>query len=226
MARQLILDLPHRAAHGLDDFLVAPCNETAVAWIDRWPDWPNNALILHGPQGCGKSHLAEVWRTRTGARLTDGRHLSPAEVPELADAALVVDHANFTPQWETMFHLVNLMREEGKALLLLSRLSPPQWRIGLPDLRSRIGAMHAVAIGQPDDCLLRAVLLKLMSDRQMLPRGDIAAYVAARIERSFAAAGAVVAALDNEAMGEGRSVTVPLARKVLASLDRLGDDDA
>ncbi|MGB8274330.1 MAG: DNA replication protein, partial [Alphaproteobacteria bacterium] len=67
--RQLPLDLPHRPALGLEDFLVAPCNVGAVRWIDRWPDWPGPVLAITGPSACGKTHLAHVWQARSGAAM-------------------------------------------------------------------------------------------------------------------------------------------------------------
>ena len=69
MTEQLVLDLGHRSAHGVEDYLVAPCNQDAVAWLDRWPDWPGPALALHGPAACGKTHLPHIWINRSGAQL-------------------------------------------------------------------------------------------------------------------------------------------------------------
>ena len=84
--RQLAFDITPRPAFGLDDFYVAPGNADAVAWLDRWPDWPNRALAIHGPAGCGKSHLAQVWRAATDARVIGASALTPDKVPELAAA--------------------------------------------------------------------------------------------------------------------------------------------
>ena len=95
MSRQLILDLPHRTAQGREDFLVAACNEDAVAWIDRWPEWQGGALALYGAEGSGKSHLAEVWRARCDGVRIDAADLTVAGVPEIAAArAVILDHAD------------------------------------------------------------------------------------------------------------------------------------
>ncbi len=66
---QLPLDFEHRSALTGDDFLVADCNAAAIAWIDRWPDWPAPGLAIHGPAGCGKSHLVQVYLARSGGRI-------------------------------------------------------------------------------------------------------------------------------------------------------------
>lgn len=222
MTRQFVFDLPYRTALGREDFLVTACNETAVAMIDRWPDWPNKALVLHGPKGSGKSHLAEVWRARAGGILCDAAQIEIALVPQLAGArALVIDHAERTSDWAALLHLVNLLREEGGHVLLLANQPPPGWNAPLPDLRSRLTAMPTAGIAEPDDMLFSAVMLKMLADRQLQAPADLVAYLAARIERSFAAAAGVIAALDKAAMETQRAISVPLARKVLAQMPEI-----
>lgn len=220
---QLALELPHRPALGREDFLVAPCNAHAVAWIDRWPAWPGPALVLAGPAGCGKTHLAHVWRARTGAVLIEGRDLtdpgSAAEAgdwPSLLGRALrvVVEDAD-TAAPEPLFHLYNHLAANGGSLLLTARTPPARWGIHLDDLASRLKAAPVAAIGMPDDALTEAVMVKLFADRQIAPPREVITYLLARMERSFEAARRTVAALDRAALERRQSVTVPLARRVL-----------
>lgn len=208
---QLVLDLGHRPALGAEDFLVAPCNAAAVAWIDRWPAWPASALVVHGPSGAGKTHLAHVWRGRSGAR-----HYDPARPPDqaAADAVLVEDGDRLADE-EAMLHLYNLVAAARGTMLVTAALPPARWGLRLADLRSRLVAAPAVAIDPPDDALLGSVLAKQFRDRQLDVAGDVIAYLVARMERSFAAARALVEALDRAALAERRAVTVPLARRVL-----------
>lgn len=221
MSAQLPLDLGHRPALGREDFLVADCNAAAVAWIDRWPDWPGGGLALHGPAGCGKTHLAEVWRRESGAIRIDAVTLGKAEPPQLigAAAACVIDglydNPRLRPDENRLLHLYNLLRERGGHLLLAARAAPARWPVRLPDLRSRLGALPAVEIGPPDDTLLAAVLVKLCADRQLVVGAEVIAYLARRMERSFEAARGLVAALDREALAARRRISLPLAREVL-----------
>ncbi len=219
---QLPLELPLRPALGREDFLVAPCNEVAVAWIDRWPDWPGPALALYGPPGCGKTHLCQVWRAASGAVEIDGSLLARAEPPELLGAArtCVLDDAEGLlgaegANAERLLHLFNSVVERGGQLLLAARAAPARWPCGLADLGSRLAAATAVRLEAPDDALMEALLVKLFADRQLVVGEELVRYLLARMERSFAAARALVAALDRAALAEGRAVTVPLARRVL-----------
>ena len=221
MNRQLVFDLGHRSAHGVEDFFVAPGNEAAVAWLDRWPDWPGPALCVFGPAGCGKTHLAHIWQTRSRARLLRSEEVVDTPPDRLlADAAnFILDDAAAGLDEPALLHLYNMIAETGGSLLITSRIAPARWSVGLADLRSRLAAAPAVAIGRPDDALIGAVLVKLFADRQLQVDGEVLGYVLARMERSFAAARTLVAALDRTALAARRKITIPLARGVMAELE-------
>ena len=220
-ARQLALDLGHRPAQGRDDFLVAASNEAAVRWIDRWPDWPAPGLVLWGPPGCGKSHLAAVWRHRAGGPLLTPGDLAGGEPPALLDGAgraTIEDVDSALPDdglERPLLHLHNVIAERRGALLMTAREPPARWPVALADLASRVKALPAVTIERPDDRLLAAVLVKLFADRQLAVSADVIEYALPRIERSFAAAQALVDALDKAALVAQRRITTPLARDVL-----------
>jgi len=214
---QLSLGFALPVSWAREDFLVAPGNETALAWIDRWPDWPNGILVLYGPEGSGKTHLGHIWAARSGARFAAAADLRVESVDALAETALVLEDAATAAAAEpaALFHLINLMRERGHGLLLLSEAPPAAWGVTLADLASRLKAMPVAAIAPPDDALLGAVMVKLFADRQLIVGQDVIAYLLPRIERSFHAARHWVARLDAAALAEQRAITIALARKLL-----------
>ena len=212
--RQFAFDMPHREALGREDFIVSPANEMAVGWLDRWPDWPGGGLVLHGPRGCGKTHLVHVWRARSGA------HLAVPHAPigwDRDSRAVAIDGADRDCDEAQLLHLYNVLGEEGGWLLLTAQRAPAHWRIGLPDLRSRLRALPSVAVQAPDDSLLAAVLAKLIAARQLRVGAVVLRYLVRRIERSFAGAQRCVVALDTAALAGRRNVTVALAREVLGA---------
>lgn len=222
---QLPLELPQRPALGRGDFLVAPANEAAVAWIDRWPDWPATALALVGPSGSGKSHLAEVWQELSGASAlapADLTRYSPDHLVRRSRAILLEDAEDRLDGEgeEALLHLYNLLAERGGHLLLTGRRAPKRWPLRLPDLASRLATATVADLGPPDDALLQAVLVKLFADRQLRVTADLIEFLQRRIPRSFAAARGIVAAIDRRALAERRSITVAVARAALA--DELG----
>jgi len=215
--RQLALSLEHAESFAREDFLSGPSNAAALTLVETWPDWPARAVVLAGPAGSGKSHLASIWAARAGARFLLARSLVETKVPAaLATGALVVeDIAAGDFDERAMFHLVNLAREEQAFVLFTARSPPAGWEIGIRDLASRLKALPVVMVTAPDDMLLRAVLVKLFSDRQLAVDESLVGFVARRIERSIAAARTVVAELDREAMRQQRPLTRVLAAEVL-----------
>ena len=212
---QLPLELGHRASYGGEDFLVAPCNEAAVAWLDRWPDWPGPGLAIHGPAGCGKTHIAHVFQAGAQARLLRPGDLeqSPAALIE-GYRACVLDDAPPVPE-RLLLHLFNALAEKGGHLLIVSRLPPARWGLGLPDLASRLSALPAVRIDPPDDSLVEALLVKLFADRQIIVAPGVVAFLTARLERSFDALLRAVDRLDRESLARHRRVSLPLAREIV-----------
>jgi chromosomal replication initiation ATPase DnaA len=220
--RQLALALGHRESHAREDFLEGPSNAAALALVSRWPDWPTRMAVLVGPEGSGKSHMASIWAAEAGARLASGRSLDESSVPTaLATGALVLENlAAGEVNERALFHLINLAREEGAYLLITARSAPAGWSVVLPDLASRLREMPVVAVTAPDDLMLRAVLLKLFADRQLDVDENLLGYLATRIERSFAAANAAVAALDREALRQRRPITRALAGELFRATAR------
>lgn len=213
---QLALALDHAESHAREDFLAGPSNAAALSLIERWPDWPSRTMLLRGPEGSGKSHLAAIWARASGARMLSPRSLDGADVPiALATGALVLENlAEGRFDEAALFHLLNLAREEHAYVLITARSAPSTWRIAVPDLASRLRALPVVALTAPDDALLRAVIVKLFADRQLAVDESLVAYLTTRIERSFAAARAAVDALDREALRLKRPVTRVLAAEL------------
>jgi chromosomal replication initiation ATPase DnaA len=216
--RQLALALPHAESFAREDFLAGSSNEAALATVERWPDWPDRSFALIGPAGAGKSHLAAIWAEKSGARRVSARALGETDlIAALATGALVVEDASARLDERALFHLLNLVREEDAYLLLTAQAQPAGWDVVLPDLASRLRAVPHVALSAPDDALLRAVLLKQFADRQLAVDESLIGYLVTRIERSFAAARAMVATLDGEALRRQRPVTRALAAELLAT---------
>lgn len=220
MSRQLAFDLPARDGMTRAEFFVSPANALALAALDGWQGWPGGKMLLLGPPGAGKTHLAQIWVAETGAALVPAADLAGADIPGLAAAGRVAveDAASVAgnPQAEAaLFHLHNLLAQTGGALLLTAETPPRDWGLRLPDLLSRMQAAPVTRIEAPDDALLSAVLVKLFADRQLAVAPNLIPYLVARMPRSVGAARALVAALDAAALAEGRPVTRSLAAGLL-----------
>ena len=221
MPRQLTFDLPARPALGRGDFFVSDANALALTRLDDWKNWPGSKLLLHGPKGAGKSHLAQVWAGETGARI-----LSEAELADIgendADSGLIIEDvdelARHPGREEALFHLFNLTRDRQTPVLFTASAPVREWGLHLPDLLSRMQSIDVAVLSPPDDILLTAVLVKLFSDRQLAVKPGVIEYISKRMERSFAALQELVVALDSQALAENRAVTRGLAARVLDKL--------
>ena len=218
--RQLVFDMPHRDALGVDDVLVSDSHAAAVSLVDGWPDWPVRAAVIAGPPGSGKSHLVNVWRAKSGAHIVPTREIAISAVPDLAaHCVLAVEDLDRGPVDEqALFHLLNLVREQKLFVLFTSAIRPGDLGIKLPDFSSRLKALPLAQIDAPDDALLSAVLVKLFTDRQLAVDPAVVAYCLVRMERSMDAARQLVAEIDTLALTMHRAVTRALAAKALDNL--------
>ncbi len=225
-ASQLALDFDHRPSLGGEDFLIATPNAEAVRWLDAWPDWPAPALVIFGPAGSGKTHLAQVFQAKSRARRVTPADLRESQPPAyLGDApAAILEDADGVcgpggeNSEEAVLHLYNHLAESGRHLMLTAKQPPARWGIGLKDLASRLNKASQAGIGAPDDALIAAVLVKQFADRQLKIDADVISFMLTRMERSFEAARAMVAAIDAEALSQRRNITLPLVRQVLDQL--------
>lgn len=217
---QIPLTLPHAPQYGRDEFIVGASNAAALRLLESWPDGSSPLAVLSGPPGAGKTHLVHIWAGRTGARILAADDLARGlGLADTAGEVLAVE--NFWPGHVPegpLFHLINSMKEQGGALLLTSRHPAEDWRTELPDLRSRLRMATPVTIGAPDEELLRKALVKLFADRQLVVEKPVIDYLLLRMERSLAAAVALVEALDREALAVGRAITRPMAGRILAEV--------
>lgn len=215
---QLKLPLQRTVPAGAAGFVRSECNAEAARVLDLWPDAAGQVMAICGPAGCGKSHLAAIWAERVGAVPLNGAEAALADPLELEHRPVLLDIAQDADD-ETLFHLINLAQAEGGALLLVSRPSPRQWSVQVPDLRSRLDSLRVVAMEPPDDLVLAAILRTRFAEHSIAPGDGVIDYLVRRIDRSAAAAADIVTRLD----AEHRPVTRVLARQVLEAADESGD---
>jgi chromosomal replication initiation ATPase DnaA len=207
---QLVLPLEPRNAMTRADFIEAPGNARALAFLDSWPDWQAPAAALCGPSASGKTHLAQIWAARSGARLADARTLRDP----IAAAAVVENCDSVTGHGHEP--ALFAMLERGAPLLLTGRADPAQWSVSLPDLASRFRALVSFELGQADEALLMALAVKLFADRQVMVPEAVVTRLVQGLERSPAAIRDFIAHADQVAMSRQKPINLQLIRELMA----------
>lgn len=226
--RQIPLNFEISPDYKRSDFLVNKCNEKAVATIDKWPEWPFFAQVLYGPKGCGKSHLAHVFADHVASiyykpivvRIVkaDSITVRRAEVLHKESPFLVVEDLTPKANNEALFHLFNLYQNEGGYILFTAERPPARMHFKLPDLQSRLNIIPAVAIGEPDDEMLSALIVKLFNDRQIMISQEILNYILQNIERSFSFAIKLVEEADFISLAKKRAMSVSIIKEAIEYL--------
>lgn len=213
---QLPLSLPVEVSIAREDLLQSPANDLAVDLIDNWPDWPSHVVILAGPIGSGKTHMARVWANTSNAKIIEMNELAEV-VPSFDDNQnIVIENAQSGNIDENaLFHCFNRAKANGSYLLITCREFPSAWQLQLPDLTSRLRTAHVVELQEPDDQLLFGILVKLFADRQLQVEPSLIDYLVTRMERSLGAAGNIVKWLDNEALARHKKITRNMAAEAL-----------
>lgn len=217
--KQIPLDLAVSPRLSRDDLLKGPSNQAAIEAIDRWPVWQNPIVILVGPAGSGKSHLAAIWQEKSNARLVVPEDLREALKREVDTPLLIGDIGGAPIDDTALFHLVNTISQTGGSMLLTSRKPPQEWKLQLADLQSRMMAATIIAISEPDDALLASVIAKLFADRQVNVEANVISFLVNRMERSLAAAADIVERLDRLALEKNVRISRSLAGTLVSDAD-------
>lgn len=217
MTTQLAFNIDLEPSYAEKDFVIGDCNREAQMWVQKWPQWPTNALIIYGPSGAGKTHLGAIWQNQSQALSISGQALSSQQLESFLSKynTFLIDDADQVKDQESFFHLCNHVKNTQGSLLLLAQHAPNLWRMSLPDLRSRLNAMNSVALDNPDDHVLAALYSKLFSDQQIQVPVNVVRYLTTHGERSYAGAKKVAHDLNELALREKRPITLPLARQLL-----------
>lgn len=228
VSKQIPLIFETKTCYKRDDFMVNKCNLEAINAIDSWPEWPLFAYVLYGPKGCGKSHLAHVFAEHVACfyqkpifvKIINAVDITlhKANILHKENPCLVVENLCPKANNEALFHLFNLYQNEGGYILFTAENAPARMNFKLPDLQSRLNIIPSIAIGEPDDEMLSALIVKLFNDRQLIISQDILNYIIRNMQRSFSFAVKLVEEIDIISLAKKRTISVSIVKEAIETL--------
>jgi len=226
--KQIPLNFRPQNQYLRQDFMVSKCNSPALKAVELWPKWPFFALLVFGPHGCGKTHLAHVFADHVNLNLKkplaigfiEAREVKKNKVLRIHERypCLVVENVTAQVDEEALFHLFNVYQNEGGFILFTSLYPFARINFKLPDLKSRLNMVPRVPISEPDDQMLETLIVKCFSDRGILITNDVLNYILQNMERSFSYAIRLVEEIDAMSLALKRAVTVPLVKETMRQM--------
>ncbi len=218
-AAQLVLPLPrHPPRYDRDAFLIAPTNDAAWRAAEAWLASADPSLIICGPPGSGKTHLATILAENDGWFI-DWPDEAATPPP---DAKIAIIDRLPADDPRLFLSMLEELTSAGLRTVLVGRGHPGEWAMGFQDLRTRLEAIPRASLDQPDEALLRAVISKAFGDRQIAVDAAVVEYAAPRLPRTFAAALAFVERADEEAARRKKKITVALAKEIVTAFEAAG----
>ena len=203
---QLVFSLDNRPAFEREDFLIAPCNEEAIKWLDGVSSWQSPGLLVYGEKGCGKTHLAHIF----SETILSGETLP--EIPKELPKRLVIEDIDKVTNETLLFHWYNTLREQHIPFLWTAESIPI---FKLPDLNSRLNALPKVPILPPDDTLLFGLLYKAFSEKNIHIDPKVLEFAVTHMPRTFQAAKNLIEQADFLSLSYHRPITIPVIKEVL-----------
>ncbi len=218
-SKQEILKFHYKKNFLYKDLYKNSCNEIAINLIESWPKWSvdNRIICIYGPSGSGKSHIANIWKEKVNAIIYEGiNHLTLDHIYSISNP-LIFENLNSNHNWpeELLFEFFNEIKSSKNFLLITCNDNPLKFSWKLKDLISRISSFTNIEIKLPNDELIKKILVKQFSDRQLSLDKQFIDYISQRIERSYLAINNVVDIIDQLTLKYKKPVNYNLIKEAL-----------
>ncbi len=213
---QLIFRFPFKATYYKKDFYVSSNNFSAYRLLENWPDWPDKLINIHGFRGCGKTHLINILKKKTNIHIFDANEINDTILEKIKDTkGLIIDNFKNNIAENLFYSLINQVKQDDQYIVINSLKPIKQSNIQLIDLKSRLESFINISINLPTDDLLRVILTKTFSDKQITVNIKFLEYILKNIDRSYEKIFKFVKDIDNESLSSGKSININLIKKVL-----------
>ena len=219
MSQQLIFNFPFKKTYLSQDFYVSKNNFNAFKLIESWPQWPSRFINIFGPKGCGKTHLANILSSKIGSLIISANIIDNGVIDEYkTKECLIIDDFNNDIEENLLYSIINLALQDNKYLIISSPISLKKFKIKLKDLNSRFTSFIEVGIDLPTDDLIKVILTKNFSDKQISISKKNIDYILNNIDRSYEKINLFSNLIDNLSLEKAKPVNLQLIKDVLKKI--------
>ncbi len=213
---QLTFQFPFKKTYYEKDFYVSSNNFQTYKLIESWPNWPSKVINIFGPSGCGKTHLSNIIKKKIHSIILNEVDLKKIDLASLKSyKCIVIDDFQNKTNEEFLYTFLNFTNQFNIHVLVNSKLSIKKFNVSLRDLKSRFESFLDIGINLPTDDLLRVILTKSFSEKQIKVNVKLLEYILKHIERSYEKIFQFVKEIDIESLSSGKSININLIKKVL-----------
>jgi len=218
--KQLLLDFIFNKSHSKEDFFVSECNFFAFNLLESWPRWEKNIVNLCGEKYSGKSHLSEIFSKKSKSIILDAKDFKFNNTNKFRYYEIIILE-NFEKKIDekSLFSLINFVDQTNKYLLINSLLPINEIEFDLKDLKSRSKNCLVAKIEKPDDKLIKVLISKYLSDRQVLIDKKLIDYTTKRITRSYGKIFEFIYKIDEMSLKKKKSINLKTIKEVLGVLN-------
>ena len=217
--QQLIFKFPFKTKYYDEDYYVSTNNFSAYKLIESWPNWPDKWVNIFGPSGCGKTHLSNILKKKINSVLfLDAKEINEKTISNFEKIeCLIIDNYEKNIDEKIFYSILNQSKQLNRYVVLNSILPIKDINFRLQDLQSRAKSFINLGIELPTDDLLRVIISKSFSDKQIVITPKISEYIIKNIERSYEKVFKFIKEIDDLSLSSGKSININLIKKVLAN---------
>jgi chromosomal replication initiation ATPase DnaA len=214
---QLVFKFPFKKKYYEQDYYVSSNNFSAYRLIESWPNWPDKCVNIFGPKGCGKTHLSNIFIKKIKSYYVEAGDLKNIDMIKNIEnkECLIIDDYKNNIRENEFYSILNFLRQANKYVIINSIFPIKNEKIKLNDLKSRLNSFIDVGIELPTDELLRVIISKYFSDKQIDITPKISEYIIKNIERSYEKVFKFIKEIDDLSLSSGKSININLIKKAL-----------
>ena len=216
LMNQLVFKFPFKAKYFEQDYYVSSSNFSAYKLIESWPNWPDKWVNIYGPSGSGKTHLSNILKKKIKSTIVDAKEINEKTFFQYEKFnCLIIDNYEQNIDENFFYTILNHFKQLDSYVVVNSVLPIKNMSIKLKDLKSRTDGFVSLGIELPTDDLLRVIISKSFSDKQINLSPKISEYIIKNIERSYEKVFKFIKEIDNLSLSSGKSININLIKKVL-----------